>query len=198
MSLLDLASLDSAAKADDGADLEVLHPVSGEKLGVVIRLAGADSAVPSTLTTSRPRTSRFWPAARSAGRGPFLTARPFRSARTPPSPSTRAFRGCASKWKPSSRTARTICRTDCRAVRSRRRLRRREQAGRRRFRAARPHRPALQADREKPRRTRACPGRGAGAGSPLCGRTSLGMVLGSFRGPGLERLLPPPPVMGGH
>lgn len=41
----DFATLDSAAKADDGADLAVLHPVSGEKLGVVIRLAGADSAV---------------------------------------------------------------------------------------------------------------------------------------------------------
>ena len=52
MSLLDLASLGSAAKADDGADLEVLHPVSGEKLGVVIRLAGADSAVHRKATAA--------------------------------------------------------------------------------------------------------------------------------------------------
>lgn len=43
MSQFDLASLDSAAKAEDGAELEVLHPISGEKLGIAIRLAGTDA-----------------------------------------------------------------------------------------------------------------------------------------------------------
>ena len=52
MSQFDLASLDSAAKADDGAALEVLHPVSGEKLGMVIRLAGADSTVHRKATAA--------------------------------------------------------------------------------------------------------------------------------------------------
>lgn len=45
MAQFDLASLDSSAKAERGAELEVLHPVTGEKLGIVILLAGMDSAV---------------------------------------------------------------------------------------------------------------------------------------------------------
>ena len=52
MSQFDLASLDSAAKAEDGAELEVLHPISGEKLGIAIRLAGTDSAVHRKATTA--------------------------------------------------------------------------------------------------------------------------------------------------
>lgn len=40
---VDLTSLDVIAAADDGAVLELLHPVSGQTLGVQIRLIGADS-----------------------------------------------------------------------------------------------------------------------------------------------------------
>ena len=41
----DFASRDVAAKAEEGAELEVLDPVTGEAVGVYITLAGADSAV---------------------------------------------------------------------------------------------------------------------------------------------------------
>lgn len=41
----DFASRDVAAKAEQGAELEVLDPVTGEAVGVYITLAGADSAV---------------------------------------------------------------------------------------------------------------------------------------------------------
>ena len=41
----DFASRDVAAKAEIGAELEVLDPVTSEPVGVYITLAGADSAV---------------------------------------------------------------------------------------------------------------------------------------------------------
>lgn len=41
----DFASRDVAAKAEEGAELEVLDPVTGESVGVFITLAGADSSV---------------------------------------------------------------------------------------------------------------------------------------------------------
>jgi hypothetical protein len=146
MSQFDLASLDSAAKAEDGAELEVLHPISGEKLGIAIRLAGTDSAVhrkattaiaaarkadsaeTSILMTSRPRVSRFWPAVRSAGLVSCWTARTSLPAKRPLPHSIRAFLGSVSRWKPLSPIGQTTCRTDHRAVRSRRRLCRRNDA----------------------------------------------------------------------
>ena len=42
--LLDLASLDTAAKAEAGFALELEHPASGAPLGITITLTGADSA----------------------------------------------------------------------------------------------------------------------------------------------------------
>lgn len=44
MPKIDLASLDSKSKAESGAPVDILHPVSGEPLGLTIVLAGADSA----------------------------------------------------------------------------------------------------------------------------------------------------------
>lgn len=41
----DFATRDVAAKAEEGAELEVLDPVTSEAVGVYITLAGADSAV---------------------------------------------------------------------------------------------------------------------------------------------------------
>ena len=41
----DFASRDVAAKAEEGAELEVLDPVTGEAVGAYITLAGADSVV---------------------------------------------------------------------------------------------------------------------------------------------------------
>ena len=41
----DFASRDVAAKAEEGAELEVLDPATGEAVGVYIMLAGADSSV---------------------------------------------------------------------------------------------------------------------------------------------------------
>lgn len=41
----DFATRDVAAKAEQGAELEVLDPVTNEPVGVYITLAGADSAV---------------------------------------------------------------------------------------------------------------------------------------------------------
>lgn len=41
----DFAKRDVAAKAEEGAELEVLDPVTGETVGVFITLAGADSSV---------------------------------------------------------------------------------------------------------------------------------------------------------
>ena len=40
----DFSSRDSARRAEEGAELEVLDPVSGEGVGAFITLAGADSA----------------------------------------------------------------------------------------------------------------------------------------------------------
>ena len=42
---IDFASRDVAAKAEEGAELEVLDPVTGEAVGAYITLAGADSVV---------------------------------------------------------------------------------------------------------------------------------------------------------
>lgn len=48
----DFASRDVAAKAEEGAELEVLDPVTGEPVGVYITLAGADSAVHRKAATN--------------------------------------------------------------------------------------------------------------------------------------------------
>lgn len=48
----DFASRDVAAKAEEGAELEVLDPVTGEAVGVYIVLAGADSSVHRKATAS--------------------------------------------------------------------------------------------------------------------------------------------------
>lgn len=42
---MDLTQLDSVKASNDGADLHVVHPSTGEKLGIVITLAGPDSDV---------------------------------------------------------------------------------------------------------------------------------------------------------
>ena len=42
---VDLSTLDVSAIAEQGAILNVTHPVSGQNLGVSIRLAGADSEI---------------------------------------------------------------------------------------------------------------------------------------------------------
>ena len=42
---IDLSSLDSAARADDGAALHIVHPATNVELGITIQLAGIDSAV---------------------------------------------------------------------------------------------------------------------------------------------------------
>ncbi len=53
----DFATRDVAAKAEAGAELDVLDPVTGESVGVTITLAGADSAVhrKATATISKRR-----------------------------------------------------------------------------------------------------------------------------------------------
>lgn len=43
MAGIDLGALDTAALCDKGAELELLHPVTGEPLGARITLAGVDS-----------------------------------------------------------------------------------------------------------------------------------------------------------
>lgn len=55
----DFASRDVAAKAEEGAELEVLDPVTGEPVGAYIVLAGADSAVhrKATAAVSKRRFS---------------------------------------------------------------------------------------------------------------------------------------------
>ncbi len=55
----DFASRDVAAKAEEGAELEVLDPVTNEPVGVFITLAGADSAIhrKSTATIAKRRLS---------------------------------------------------------------------------------------------------------------------------------------------
>lgn len=40
----DLNTMDTVALAENGGTLEVLHPVTGERLGISINLVGADSA----------------------------------------------------------------------------------------------------------------------------------------------------------
>ncbi|NJB67496.1 hypothetical protein GGQ74_001136 [Desulfobaculum xiamenense] len=42
---LDLASLDTAARAEEGAVLQLRHPATEEPLGVYVTLAGADSGI---------------------------------------------------------------------------------------------------------------------------------------------------------
>ena len=44
-SVFDFATRDSAAKAEEGAELKVVDPLTGDGVGVFITLAGADSAV---------------------------------------------------------------------------------------------------------------------------------------------------------
>ena len=41
--VLDLASLDTAALCEQGAELELTHPATGAPLGVYLTLAGVDS-----------------------------------------------------------------------------------------------------------------------------------------------------------
>lgn len=48
----DFASRDVAAKAEEGAELEVLDPVTSEAVGVYIVLAGADSSVHRKATAN--------------------------------------------------------------------------------------------------------------------------------------------------
>ena len=48
----DFASRDVAAKAEEGAELEVLDPITNEPVGVYITLAGADSAIHRTATAT--------------------------------------------------------------------------------------------------------------------------------------------------
>lgn len=48
----DFATRDVVAKAEEGAELEVLDPVTGEAVGVYIMLAGADSAVHRKAVTN--------------------------------------------------------------------------------------------------------------------------------------------------
>jgi len=43
MTAFDLSQLNTRVACEEGADLEVLHPVTKEKLGCVIRLIGADA-----------------------------------------------------------------------------------------------------------------------------------------------------------
>jgi hypothetical protein len=43
--LFDLSTLDIAAKAEEGAELSLVHPVTGEELGVYLRIAGKDSEI---------------------------------------------------------------------------------------------------------------------------------------------------------
>lgn len=52
MSQFDFASRDVTAKAEEGAELEVLDPVNGNPVGVFITLAGADSAVHRKATAA--------------------------------------------------------------------------------------------------------------------------------------------------
>lgn len=44
MSELDLSSLDTVARADAGAVLTLVHPITNENLGITIMLEGMDSA----------------------------------------------------------------------------------------------------------------------------------------------------------
>lgn len=52
MSQFDFASRDVTAKADEGAELEVLDPANGKPVGVFITLAGADSSVHRKATAA--------------------------------------------------------------------------------------------------------------------------------------------------
>lgn len=52
MSQFDFASRDVTAKADEGAELEVLDPANGKPVGVFITLAGADSTVHRKATAA--------------------------------------------------------------------------------------------------------------------------------------------------
>ena len=55
-SVFDFATRDSAAKAEEGAELKVVDPLTGDGVGVFITLAGADSA--ARCATRRLRTPR--------------------------------------------------------------------------------------------------------------------------------------------
>lgn len=94
----DFTTRDVAKKAEEGAELEVLDPVTNEPVGVFITLAGADSAIHRKATAtiakrrlsntkgfrnraldprnSRRKASKCSPPVRSAGRASLLTARP--------------------------------------------------------------------------------------------------------------------------
>ena len=63
----DLASLDTSSASERGASLDVLHPTTGEKLGIAITLAGADS--PTYVQAQRAMVNR-----RIRARGKQVTA----------------------------------------------------------------------------------------------------------------------------
>lgn len=43
--VIDLATLDTTAKADQGVEYELIHPESGEAMGIFITVAGSDSRI---------------------------------------------------------------------------------------------------------------------------------------------------------
>lgn len=67
MSKFDLATLDTAALAEKGAELTLRHPGTKEPLDVIITLAGRDSA---TYRREESRLADKYRRQKSAGRGP--------------------------------------------------------------------------------------------------------------------------------
>ena len=53
----DLAKLDTAKVAEEGADLRVAHPTTGEDLGITITLIGTDSKTFRDISKSRATAS---------------------------------------------------------------------------------------------------------------------------------------------
>ena len=53
----DLAKLDTAKVAEEGAELRVAHPTTGEDLGIVITLIGTDSKTFRDISKSRATAS---------------------------------------------------------------------------------------------------------------------------------------------
>ena len=53
----DLAKLDTAKVAEEGAELRVAHPITGEDLGITITLIGTDSKTFRDISKSRATAS---------------------------------------------------------------------------------------------------------------------------------------------
>jgi hypothetical protein len=53
----DLATLDTAKVAEEGAELRVAHPTTGEELGIQITLIGTDSKTFRDISKSRATAS---------------------------------------------------------------------------------------------------------------------------------------------